>query len=72
MAPEENEAVTDYGLRALEGATIVPIEMTLPNRVGPVLSWHGKSYNPALTGSVRLKPSATIEAFYVCKFIKEL
>lgn len=72
MAPEENEAVVDYGLRALEGMRVVPFKVDLPNRVPPVVGWNGKAYSLAIQGSLRLRPSKNIEAFYVCKFIKEL
>jgi NOL1/NOP2/sun family putative RNA methylase len=70
MAPEEDEAVIDYALRALGDASIVELDWQLPNRVAPVLSWSGKAYNPELTASIRLKPSQYIEAFFVCKLVK--
>lgn len=72
MAPEENEAVIDYGLRSLEGVNLVPLEFHLPNRLPTVQAWNGKAYNPSIASSLRLKPSRHIEAFYVCKLVKSL
>lgn len=71
MAPEENEAVIDYGLRALEAVDLVPIEMKLPNRVPTVRTWNGKDYRDEVRGSLRLKPSQTVEAFFVCTLVKK-
>jgi NOL1/NOP2/sun family putative RNA methylase len=70
MAPEEDEAVVDYLLRTHEDAHIVPLELQLPNRVPTVKEWNGKAYAPELQGCMRLKPSETIEAFFVCKLKK--
>ncbi len=72
MAPEENEAVIDYGLRALENVSIETLDFTLSNRVPTVSAWNGKEYNPALQASLRLKPSQDVEAFYVCKLVKRV
>ena len=72
MAPEENEAVIDYGLRALEGAQVIPFGPDLPNSVTPVTEWNGKAYNPAVEFSLRLKPGKNVGAFYVCKLVKKL
>jgi NOL1/NOP2/sun family putative RNA methylase len=72
MAPEENEAVVDYGLRILEGVNVVPFKPGLPNNATAVGRWNGKTYNPAIQSTLRLMPSKNIEAFYVCKFIKDL
>jgi len=70
MAPEEDEAVIDYGLRTLDGVSIINLEWQLPNRVPAVASWNGKAYNPDVQAAVRLKPSKEIEAFFVCKLVK--
>jgi len=72
MAPEENEAVVDYLLRSQENATIAPLEFNLPNRVSPIQGWNGKTYNPDIAGAIRLKPSPTIEAFFVCAILKKI
>ena len=71
MAPEENEAVIDYGLRALESVVIMPLTTELPNRIPVVGGWNGRTYNPALQGCLRLIPSRETEAFFVCKLIKQ-
>jgi 16S rRNA (cytosine1407-C5)-methyltransferase len=70
MAPEENEAVIDYALRAFDGVRLMPLDMDLPNRVAPVAAWNGKAFNPEVQGCLRLKPSPEIEAFFVCKLTK--
>ncbi len=70
MAPEENEAVIDYLLRSQEDAQIMPLELSLPNRVPTVGEWNGKSYDPAIQHAMRLQPSPRIEAFFVCKLQK--
>lgn len=72
MAPEENEAVIDYALRAFEHIELVPIEYNLPNRVAAVQSWNGKSYDPRVNGSMRLIPSQEVEAFFVCVLKKPI
>lgn len=70
MAPEENEAVIDYGLRALSGVSLMSLDNDLPNRVPAVQTWNGRNFNQAIQGCLRLKPSLDIEAFFVCKLIK--
>lgn len=70
MAPEENEAVIDYALRALEGCEIQEINYSLPNRVQPVEQWNGKTFNSSVAKCLRLKPSSDVEAFFVCKLTK--
>jgi len=72
MAPEEDEAVIDYGLRALEGVQIEPLEFDLPNSVKPVTEWNNKKFNPDVSKCLRLIPSDGIEAFFVCKLTKQL
>jgi hypothetical protein len=42
----------------------------LNNRVPAVLEWHVRSFNPHISGALRLFPSAEVEAFFVCKLIK--
>ncbi|HSD55584.1 MAG TPA: RsmB/NOP family class I SAM-dependent RNA methyltransferase [Candidatus Saccharimonadales bacterium] len=70
MAPEEDEAVVDYLLRTQEDAKLIPIELQLPNRVDTVKEWNSKAFAPEVAGCMRLKPSETIEAFFVCKLQK--
>jgi len=72
MAPEENESVIDYGLRALEDVTIETLNFDLPNSIKPVLEWNGKKLNPDTSKCLRLTPSGGIEAFFVCKLTKHL
>jgi 16S rRNA (cytosine1407-C5)-methyltransferase len=70
MAPEENEAVIDYFLRSKQDAHIQSFEITLPNKVPAVKEWNGRSFNPQTQKCLRLKPSPSIEAFFVCKLVK--
>lgn len=70
MAPEENEAVVDYALRALEGVAVVPIEIKVSSRVPTVQAWNGKTYHPVIEQCLRLRPTEQIEAFFVCKLTK--
>jgi NOL1/NOP2/sun family putative RNA methylase len=70
MAPEEDEAVIDYLLRSQEDAKLVPLDLQVANRVDTVEEWNGKRYAPDVAGCMRLKPSETIEAFFVCKLQK--
>jgi tRNA (cytosine49-C5)-methyltransferase len=70
MAPEENEAVVDYALRALDGVELMPLTSGLTNTVPAVQQWNGKQLNPALAGCLRLKPGRDVEAFFVCKLQK--
>lgn len=70
MAPEENEAVINYLLRNQKDASVVPLAMSLPNRMPTIEEWSGKTYAPELAGCLRLRPSETIEAFFVCKLQK--
>lgn len=70
MSPEENEAIIDYLLRKRDNVNIGSITLDLPNRVQPVLAWNDKGYDKRISKSLRLKPSESIEAFFVCKLIK--
>ncbi len=71
MAPEENEAVVDYLLRKSQGqAQLVPLTLSLPNRVPAVTMWQGKQFAPEVADCLRLKPSEEIEAFFVAKIVK--
>lgn len=70
MAPEENEAVINYLLRTHPDAAILPFDIDLPNRVSPVKGWNGKPFNSELHGCMRLTPSDSIEAFFVCRLVK--
>ena len=71
MAPEENEAVVDYLLRKCDDAATQPIVLDLPNKTPALAGWNGKVFNPALSGALRLKPSVDIEAFFVCRLVKQ-
>ncbi len=70
MAPEEDEAVIDYLLRAREDAEVIPFKLGVPNSVLPLRSWNGRPFNEAIQGCLRLAPSEDIEAFFVCKLRK--
>ncbi|HEX8763427.1 MAG TPA: RsmB/NOP family class I SAM-dependent RNA methyltransferase [Candidatus Saccharimonadales bacterium] len=70
IAPEENEAVIDYLLRSREDVRIQPFDLDLPNRVPPVQEWNGRKFSAETQKCMRLKPSQTIEAFFVCKLKK--
>ncbi len=70
MAPEENEVVVDYLLRHHPEAQIEPLNIGLPNTTQAVLEWSGKVLQPAIRGCLRLHPSSTIEAFFVCALRK--
>jgi tRNA (cytosine49-C5)-methyltransferase len=70
MAPEENEAVIDYILRAQDDVELVPIEIKMPNRVPAVTDWNNKHFSAHIQGCMRLIPSENIEAFFVCKLKK--
>ncbi|MEK7153762.1 MAG: RsmB/NOP family class I SAM-dependent RNA methyltransferase, partial [Patescibacteria group bacterium] len=72
MAPEENEAVIQYMLRAQEDAVIVPFPLKLPNRIPAVMEWNGRAFVPEIAAVMRLAPSKTIEAFFVCKLKKKV
>lgn len=75
MAPEENEAVVDYLLRRYDDAQLEELPefmQTLPNRVNAVTRWNDKDYSSEISKTLRLKPSAPIEAFYVAKITKSL
>ena len=71
MAPEENEAVIDYLLRTQKTARIAPFAPDLPNRVPAVREWNGKKFDERTQACLRLAPSPHIEAFFVCKIVKE-
>lgn len=71
MAPEENEAVVDYLVRSRPDACIVPIEISPGNQVDTVAHWNGRNFAPETRNALRLKPSSELEAFFVCKVVKE-
>jgi tRNA (cytosine49-C5)-methyltransferase len=70
MATEENEAVVDYLLRTHQDVQIESFEVAVPNRVPTVSAWNGRQYDSALQKALRLSPSSTIEAFFVCTLRK--
>jgi len=70
MAPEENEAIVDYLLRKRSDAVLAPLVFNLPNRVPCLSSWNNKPFALDIAQCLRLKPSPTIEAFFVAKFQK--
>lgn len=70
MAPEENEAVVDYLLRRTTDCEVRPIELLPDNSVKPVQQWNGKIFDSRLSNTLRLAPSAYVEAFYVAKLTK--
>lgn len=71
IAPEENEAVISYALRTLDDVTILPIDLTLDNKTDPVKAWNSKVFQPEIQACLRLKPSSSIEAFFVAKLHKK-
>lgn len=72
IAPEENEAIVDYLLKKQENAVVVAYDLELPNRVYSVESWNNRQLNVSNKHCLRLKPSPTIEAFFVAKIHKQL
>lgn len=73
MAPEENEAVIDYLLRHNDNAQLEDLadfRAALPSVSASVLQWNGKRYNSAIEKTLRLHPSAQVEAFFVAKLTK--
>jgi NOL1/NOP2/sun family putative RNA methylase len=70
MAPEENEAVVDYLLRTHSDAHTMPLDLKPPNRIPTVREWNGRVFAPDVGNCVRLQPSESIEAFFVCKLEK--
>lgn len=73
MAPEENEAVVDYLLRHNDDVEIVrheyPSDAGL-NRYAPVMQWNDKVFDDRIKDALRLAPSQTAEAFFVCHLVK--
>ena len=72
MAPEENEAVIDYLLRRQEDVIVDEITIDMLSRVKVVTEWNGRTFNHNVSQSMRLIPSDTTEAFFVCKMTKSL
>lgn len=72
MAPEENEAVVDFLLRTRPEVTVVPLNISLTNRMKTVGEWNGKRFDSRIKNATRLQPSPTIEAFFVCTIQKPL
>ena len=73
IAPEENEAVIDYLLRHnddIEVDDLGYLAAQLKNTVPTVEAWNNKSYDPRVGRALRLKPSPSIEAFFVIKLRK--
>ncbi len=66
IAPEENEAVIDYLLRHASDATTEPLPIRPDNAVACVSEWNGRTFSEATRHCLRLRPSPTIEAFFVC------
>lgn len=70
IAPEENEAVISYFMRHNDNATLLPIQLDLPERWPALKEWHGKPFHHDIAHSLRIKPANGTEAFYVAKLLK--
>lgn len=65
IAPEENEVVIDYLLRHQPEASLRPIALELPNRIGALRAWNDRLFEHDLQNCLRLAPTRHIEAFFV-------
>ncbi len=71
FAPEENEAVVDWVLQSggipmeLEAVT-VPVPSAMPG----LTAWEDASYQPALSRTVRVLPTAELEGFFIASLRK--
>jgi 16S rRNA (cytosine1407-C5)-methyltransferase len=71
FAPEENEGIVHWALQEFSGAVAVePVSVALPNRIAGLTGWDGMTFEAALRRTVRLLPTATMEAFYIARLRK--
>jgi 16S rRNA (cytosine1407-C5)-methyltransferase len=69
IAPEENELPVDQ-LVCHSDAVIEPFTLAIPEAMPGLTAWDGAKLDPSLKGSLRIKPSLDMEAFFVCKIRK--
>lgn len=71
FAPEENELQISRLIERLDGEVVVlPIELDGPERLPAVTKWRGKDLHPSVTNTLRIKPTADTEGFFVAKLTK--
>jgi NOL1/NOP2/sun family putative RNA methylase len=72
LSPEENEGVIDWALKKFEGKIkMEKIELYKEIEILPVLSeWEGREYNSEVSKAVRIKPTETMEGFFMAKITK--
>lgn len=71
FAPEENEGVIQRMLDKFGTALeIVPVVWEGSNIQSGLAGWKGKSFNPEIARSLRILPTESMEAFFICKIRK--
>lgn len=73
LAPEENEETVNHLLKHYPDATVEPLPsdlLDLPNAIPGLTSWAQKSYDPRLEQAIRVVPTESMEAFFVCRIGK--
>lgn len=72
FAPEENELVVQSQLEHFEGEVeVVPLELPIPNTRPGLTTWAGKSLLPECALTLRVLPTAHMDAFFLCKLHKK-
>ncbi len=68
LAPEENEGVIDEIVRRLPNQVAVePIDIPGLELDAPLSAWQNQTYDPSVSHTRRIFPSATMEGFFVAK-----
>lgn len=74
FAPEENELVLDYALKRFEDVQLAPLPQTvlsIPDLIPALPAWHSKNVDPTIPAHTRrVKPSQTMQGFFLAKFSK--
>lgn len=71
IAPEENEIPINQLVRHTD-ASIEPFAIDIPEAMQGIITWDREKLDPSVKGALRIKPSATMEAFFVCKIRKPI
>lgn len=71
LSPEENELVVDTFLRRhADAASIEPLALPIDNTTPGLTTWGGETLDPRLSHAVRVLPTETMDAFFLCRIRK--
>jgi tRNA (cytosine49-C5)-methyltransferase len=71
IAPEENEVPINQLVRHTD-AKIESFTIDIPEAMPGITVWNHEKLDPSVKGALRIKPSTSMEAFFVCRIRKPI